>query len=47
MLRKALSEHDPYLTFWKLYAFRPLWSDKECADMIRASSLFDAARRQS
>jgi serine/threonine-protein kinase len=44
MLRKAIAERDPYLTFWKLYAFRPLWSDRECADMLRATSLFDELR---
>ena len=40
LLRQAIDERDPYLTFWKLYAWRPIWQDAECAAMIRATSLF-------
>ena len=47
LLRQAIDERDPYLTFWKLYAWRPIWQDAECATMIRATSLFSDAHRSS
>jgi tetratricopeptide (TPR) repeat protein len=47
LLRQAIDERDPYLTFWKLYAWRPIWQDAECAAMIRATSLFSDTRRSS
>jgi TolB-like protein/Flp pilus assembly protein TadD len=40
LLAKAIAEHDPWLTFWKLYAWRPIWQDEQCAAMIKATSLF-------
>jgi len=40
LLRQAIEEHDPYLTFWNIYAWQLIWQDAECAAMIRATSLF-------
>jgi TolB-like protein len=45
-LRTAITERDPYLTFWKLYAWRPVWEDAECAALLRATSIFDELRSQ-
>jgi serine/threonine-protein kinase len=47
LLRQAIDERDPYLTFWKLYAWRPIWQDAECAAMLRATTLFSDTRRTS
>ena len=47
LLQEAIDERDPYLTFWKLVAWRPIWQDAECAAMIRATPLFSESRRSS
>jgi hypothetical protein len=40
LLAKAIAEHDPFISFWKLYSWRPVWKDPQCAAMLRATSLF-------
>jgi TolB-like protein/Tfp pilus assembly protein PilF len=40
LLAKAIDGHDPFLTFWKLRAWQPIWKDEQCAAMIKATSLF-------
>jgi hypothetical protein len=32
--------HDPYLGFWKFPGWRGIWSDQECAALLRNSALF-------
>ena len=39
LLNQALAGRDPYLTFWKLTAWRPVWNDPGCAAILRASPL--------
>ena len=41
--RLAADEHDPFMAFWKLRAWRPVWKDEECAAIIRGTSLFKRA----
>jgi tetratricopeptide (TPR) repeat protein len=43
-LAKAIAERDPFVVFWKLYAWRPIWKDEQCAAMLKATSLFARAR---
>lgn len=44
LLGKGIAERDPYVPFWKMYAWRPVWKDERCAEMIRATSLFVRGR---
>jgi TolB-like protein len=44
LLAEAIAEHDPYLAFFKMYGWRPIWKDEQCAAMIRATSLFQRIR---
>lgn len=44
-LAKATAEHDPYVVFWKLPAFKPIWKDEQCSAMIRATSLFTSTQK--
>jgi hypothetical protein len=40
-IRTELRERaDPWIAFWKLYAWRPIWKDAQCAALMRATSLF-------
>jgi tetratricopeptide (TPR) repeat protein len=41
--RIAADEHDPFVAFWKLRAWRPVWKDEQCAAIIRGTSLFQGA----
>ncbi len=47
LLAKATAEHDPFVTFWKLRAWRPMWRDEQCAALIRATSLFNSGSKGS
>jgi serine/threonine protein kinase len=40
LLAKAIADHDPFISFWKLYSWRPVWKDEACAAMLHACSLF-------
>jgi TolB-like protein/Tfp pilus assembly protein PilF/Flp pilus assembly protein TadD len=40
----AADEHDPFMAFWKLRAWRPAWKDEQCAAIIRGTSLFQGVR---
>ena len=44
-LKLATDEHDPFVAFWKLRAWRPVWKDDECAAMIKATSLFQGTQK--
>jgi TolB-like protein/Tfp pilus assembly protein PilF len=39
LLAQALAEHDAFLRFSRLSAWRPIWADAECAAMLRNSPL--------
>ena len=41
--RIAADEHDPFMAFWKLRAWRLVWKDEQCAAIIRGTSLFQGA----
>jgi TolB-like protein/Flp pilus assembly protein TadD len=40
LIARAVAERDPFVAFWKMRAWRPLWRDEQCAAMLRATSLF-------
>jgi TolB-like protein len=40
LLAIALAEHDPYVAFFKMYGWRPIWKDDRCAAMLKATRLF-------
>jgi eukaryotic-like serine/threonine-protein kinase len=35
LIVQAIADRDPYLSFWKLPAWTPAWSDPECAALLR------------
>jgi TolB-like protein len=39
-LAQGIADRDPWIAFWKLYAWRPIWKDEQCAAMLKATSLF-------
>jgi TolB-like protein len=43
LLAAAVAERDPYVGFYKVYGWRPIWQDEQCAAMIRATALFQRA----
>jgi thioredoxin-like negative regulator of GroEL len=40
LVAQAIAARDSYLTFWKLPAWRPFWTDAACASLLRSTSLF-------
>ena len=44
LLAKGIAEHEPWIAYWKLYAWRPIWKDETCAAMMHATSLFQRVR---
>jgi serine/threonine-protein kinase len=43
LLAKSIADHDAFLSFNKLPAWRPIWDDPECAAMLRHSALKQSA----
>jgi TolB-like protein/cytochrome c-type biogenesis protein CcmH/NrfG len=40
LLASAIAERDPYVAFWKLYAWQPVWKDRGCAELLLGTSFF-------
>ena len=39
LVAEAIAAREPYLTFWKLPAWKPFWQDPEGAALLRSTGL--------
>jgi len=39
-LARAIEERDAYVCFWKFFAWRPVWRDRTCAELLLRTPIF-------
>jgi serine/threonine-protein kinase len=40
LLAAAITAREPYIAFWKLYAWKPIWTDRACAELLLGTRIF-------